>query len=594
MHRLRQIIPIYIIVLIAAAAGIGQSETILYDFSGNSADENGISIKGAGFGVYTAPDVAFGSIPTDNGFENATDGKGIIILADGEEGAMILPQEVKSDKPAFLRCSVRATAPHISVYLASIDQSQNQFVSTITPNTGSYFLDRYKRISNFVIPPSSGFQPIIQIVNTSPTEPVTVYLDNFEIHLLEPGQYYSTEFIDGDESDPAEIAITPFIPSPTPTPTSTPTPEPTATFTPTPSPTNTPTPTLTPTPTPLDYGWIEFSGSIRAADTGLPMNNVVVKIEGDSIQQQIVLSDSGGDYNIDVYGYLYDFYQISAEASGYNTYQTLSNYDPREPQIQVNDIRMTRIPGPTPTPMPRPDRNLTIDLGVLPEGAKPLEMIWIPPGMFQMGSPENEIGRSNDETRHSVSITRGFYLGKYEITQAQWQAVMNASPSNSKGINKPVETISWIDANAFVDKLNKMNQGTFRLPTEAEWEYACRAGTATRFYWGEDSSYTEIGNYAWYDLNAGLSLQEVGVKLPNAWGLYDMIGNVFEWCSDYYGEYPTGLQIDPSGPSKGAARVRRGGSWLTLKESCRSAARGSLTAYMKSQYIGVRILREHP
>ncbi|MGC9326226.1 MAG: formylglycine-generating enzyme family protein, partial [Candidatus Hinthialibacter sp.] len=109
-----------------------------------------------------------------------------------------------------------------------------------------------------------------------------------------------------------------------------------------------------------------------------------------------------------------------------------------------------------------------------------------------------------------------------------------------------------------------------------------------------DPSYTEIGNYAWYDLNAGLNLHEVGELLPNAWGFYDMIGNVFEWCHDYYGDYPSGLQVDPSGPSNGAARVRRGGSWMTLKDSCRSAARGSLTAYMKSQYIGMRLLREHP
>ncbi|MGC9326227.1 MAG: formylglycine-generating enzyme family protein, partial [Candidatus Hinthialibacter sp.] len=483
MHHLRQIIPMYILVFIGAAAGVGQSETILYDFSANSPDENNISIMGAGFGVYAAPDVAFGSIPTDNAFENATDGKGIILLADGEEGAMILPQPVESNKPAFLRCSVRATAPHISVYLASIDQSQNQFVSTITPNAGSFFLDQYRRISDIVIPPSTGFQPIIQIINTSPTDPVIVYLDNFEIHLLEPGQYYSTEFLDGDESDPVEIAITPFIPTPTPTPTSTLTPTPTSTptpsptFTPTFTPTKTPSPTLTPTPTPRDYGWIEFSGRVTASDTGLPMHNAVIKIDGDSIQKQTLLTDSGGNYKIRVYGYLFDFYQISAEANGYYTYQTLSNYDPREPQTQINNIRMTRIPGPTATPTPIPDQMLTIDLGDLPEGAKPLEMIWVPPGMFQMGSPEDEAGRSEDELLHSVKITRGFYLGKYEVTQAQWEAVMNFNPSNSKRINKPVETISWIEANNFIDKLNEMNLGTFRLPTEAEWEYACRART---------------------------------------------------------------------------------------------------------------------
>ncbi|MBC7324568.1 MAG: formylglycine-generating enzyme family protein, partial [Moorella sp. (in: Bacteria)] len=130
-------------------------------------------------------------------------------------------------------------------------------------------------------------------------------------------------------------------------------------------------------------------------------------------------------------------------------------------------------------------------------------MVLIPAGTFMMGSPNNEQDRSSNEgPQHQVTLTKPFYLGKYEVTQAQWKAVMGSNPSYFRGNNLPVEQVSWNDCQTFIQRLNQLGQGTFRLPTEAEWEYACRAGTTTRFYWGDDPNYSQIGQYAWYDRNS--------------------------------------------------------------------------------------------
>ena len=170
-----------------------------------------------------------------------------------------------------------------------------------------------------------------------------------------------------------------------------------------------------------------------------------------------------------------------------------------------------------------------VNLPGLVAGATPLEMILIPAGTFTMGSPSNEKDRTIDEVQHQVTLTKDFYIGKYEVTQAQWQAVMGSNPSSFSGDNNPVELVSWNNCQEFITKLNQMGQGTFGLPTEAEWEYSYRAGTTTAFYWGEDTGYSQIGQYAWYSSNSSSKTHEVGQKLPNAWGMHDMIGNVNEW-----------------------------------------------------------------
>ena len=218
-----------------------------------------------------------------------------------------------------------------------------------------------------------------------------------------------------------------------------------------------------------------------------------------------------------------------------------------------------------------------------------IEMVWIPAGSFDMGSPKDEKGRDKGETQHRVTLTKGFWMGKYEVTQAQWQAVMGNNPSRFKGSNLPVEEVSWNDCQDFIRKLNAKGQGAFRLPTEAEWEYACRAGTQSRFCFGDSDS--SLGTYAWYRSNSGWKTHEVGQKSPNRWNLYDMHGNVWEWCQDWKGDYPSGSVTDPTGPSTGSGRVRRGGGWRLNPRYCRSADRSGGGPGLRRDDLGFRLAR---
>ncbi|MEW6237361.1 MAG: formylglycine-generating enzyme family protein [Candidatus Omnitrophota bacterium] len=245
--------------------------------------------------------------------------------------------------------------------------------------------------------------------------------------------------------------------------------------------------------------------------------------------------------------------------------------------------------------------SVTIPLPNLPEGAKPLEMVLIKTGMFVMGAPYSERGRSNDYDwpPHEVTISKDFYLGKYELTQAQWQAVMGSNPSNFQGNpNNPVENLLWSDCQEFIEKLNQLGQGIFRLPTEAEWEYACRAGTRTRFSYGDiletddQREFSPIHDqYMWWCTNSSDQPHEVGLKLPNPWGLYDMHGNVWEWCSDWWeAPYARWPQVDPQGPETGTSIVIRGGSWFDYSSSCRSAFHYTVSEG-KYYNIGFRVCR---
>ena len=235
-----------------------------------------------------------------------------------------------------------------------------------------------------------------------------------------------------------------------------------------------------------------------------------------------------------------------------------------------------------------PGETITINLPGLPAAAKPLEMVLIPAGTFMMGSPSTEKDRKDDEgPQHEVTITNSFYLGKYEVTQEQWYAVMGTLPSAFTEVrNHPVEQVSWDDCQSFVEKLNEMGLGEFRLPTEAEWEYACRAGTVTPYYWGDES----IEDYAWYNANSGSRTHEVGLKLPNDFGLYDMSGNVWEWCQDWHGAYSAEDQVDPTGQQSGSLRVFRGGCWYGPARYCRSASRYWNTPDGSGNHIGFRVV----
>jgi formylglycine-generating enzyme required for sulfatase activity len=234
------------------------------------------------------------------------------------------------------------------------------------------------------------------------------------------------------------------------------------------------------------------------------------------------------------------------------------------------------IPAPVNPPLPREDKP---QLVVVPGGTRAGEVItnslemklaWIPPGNFVMGSPPGEKGRG-DDVPHRVTLTKGFWLGVYPVTQAQWQAVMKSNPSRFKGDDRPVEQVSWYDCQEFCRKLSVREGKTYRLPTEAEWEYACRAGTTTAYCFGDDPA--QLGEYAWYRGNSNQKTHPVGQKKANAWGLYDMHGNVWQWCLDWYGDYPGSDQVDPQGPAWGPARVVRGGCWGLDPRSCRSAHR---------------------
>ncbi|MBO7412014.1 MAG: SUMF1/EgtB/PvdO family nonheme iron enzyme, partial [Ottowia sp.] len=204
-----------------------------------------------------------------------------------------------------------------------------------------------------------------------------------------------------------------------------------------------------------------------------------------------------------------------------------------------------------------------------------MEFVLIPAGTFQMGCTSSADKCEDNEKRHTVTISKPFYLGKYEVTQAQWEVVMGDNPSVFRGANLPVSTVSWVDAQMFVEKLNaKEGHNRYRLPTEAEWEYAARAGSTTVYSFGDDAA--QLGDYAWYADNAGGEPHPVGQKQPNAWGLFDMHGNVYEWVQDYYGKYGAGAVTDPRGPAGvGELSVRRGGSWNDPVEYCRTAFRSN-------------------
>jgi formylglycine-generating enzyme required for sulfatase activity len=260
------------------------------------------------------------------------------------------------------------------------------------------------------------------------------------------------------------------------------------------------------------------------------------------------------------------------------------------------------------------------------------EMVWIPAGTFTMGSPANEPGRFDNETQHQVTLTAGFYMGKYPVTQAQYEAVMGRNPSyftepvspETSTANRPVEQVSWYDAIVFCNKLsmkeglspayrinestNPDNWGTvptgysagwnaveivagskgYRLPTDAQWEYACRAGTTTAYNTGDNIPTNQVnyrGNIEWNRTT------EVGKYEPNAWGLYDMHGNVWEWCWDRYGDYSSGAQTDPTGAVSGDNRMIRGGCWDIDGQYLRSALRGGGIPDSRSYGIGFRLVR---
>lgn len=230
-------------------------------------------------------------------------------------------------------------------------------------------------------------------------------------------------------------------------------------------------------------------------------------------------------------------------------------------------------------------------------GGSSLEFIWIPSGSFRRGSDGAEAGRDPDEgPRHPVILSRGFFLGVHEVTQAQWMAVMGTNPAvfrhGPEAPRRPVESVSWEDCRAFIARLAEIGAGRFRLPTEAEWEYAARAGSETRFPWGDDPSGFATHQHAWANSRSMAITHPVGGKPPNAWGLHDMHGNVWEWCFDWYGPYAGREQRDPTGPGEGREKVFRGGSWFDFPPSLRSANRHRHRPDERYAAVGLRLVWE--
>ncbi|MGO8930274.1 MAG: formylglycine-generating enzyme family protein [Limisphaerales bacterium] len=259
----------------------------------------------------------------------------------------------------------------------------------------------------------------------------------------------------------------------------------------------------------------------------------------------------------------------------------------------------------------------------VPTGVVTTNMVWIPAGTFVMGSPTNEAERGSDETQHTVTLTHGFYVGKYQVTQGEYLALIGTNPSRfttedwngnpiPPDLNRSVEQVSWIDATNYCAHLTQQEQAAgrlpsgwvSRLPTESEREYACRAGTTTAFNFGNAIHGGMANFYDYYEYDASIGdifvanpavpwlprTTSVGSYQPNAWGLYDMHGNVWEWCQDWYGTYPAGSVTDPQGPSSGSLRVDRGGSWSDDGGGCRSANRGGYPSYGGGAGIGFRVV----
>lgn len=250
----------------------------------------------------------------------------------------------------------------------------------------------------------------------------------------------------------------------------------------------------------------------------------------------------------------------------------------------------------TPNPILSGEKRLINSVG--------MEFILIPAGTFIMGSPLDEPDRDKNEPQHQVILSRPFYLQVTEVTLGQWQELMGKrffERRKGKG-DIPVSRVSWFDCSDLISKLNKLNEGNYRLPTEAEWEYACRAGSTTAYTWGPmiDCNKARYGG----SKECEETLKSKGFSpngpapvkgyQPNAWGLYDMHGNLWEWCQDWLGNYPSHVATDPKGPDSGTNKVRRGGSWFKYGYYCRSANRTYAHPASRLQTTGLRVVREAP
>ena len=237
---------------------------------------------------------------------------------------------------------------------------------------------------------------------------------------------------------------------------------------------------------------------------------------------------------------------------------------------------------------PRVSSSYTDDGIMFSIGNVRFEMVRVEGGTFTMGATAEQGSDASEDEKPTHQVTLpSYYIGKTEVTQALWQAVMGSNPSNFKGSNLPVEEVSWEDCQTFIRKLNALTGKNFRLPTEAEWEFAARGGNNSRGY--KYSGSNTLSNVAWYDDNSSDKTHPVATKAPNELGIYDMSGNVWEWCSDWYGSYSTSSQYNPTGPNSGSDRVNRGGCWDSYAWSCRVSLRNYVNPAYRGYDLGLRL-----
>lgn len=670
---MRKWIPLSAIAWICAVSVWAQESAIRYEFSGKTAEENSATLQGAGFGAYPQAIVEFGYIPTDNAFDGATDGQGVLITAQPGEGVMIFGQTIASQNAAVIRCSVRTDSAHAQVTLAAIGGAPDTFVSTNSPANEAYFQGQYKRLGVLVTPPAGGFTPVLQILNTSATEPLTAYVDNLEIYFLDRFYGYHGEFLNCDETDPAGDAIQKEL-----------TGNESGMMGPEGKTSTRSTPPIQPDGVSVDnFIRLDYSGktaeansvSLQGAGFGaypqasvsfsyLPTDNAFdgatdgqgaiieakpgegVMIFGPSltnnksamIRCNVRTEGANAAITIAAIGAEPDRFVSTSTTNnpGYfqGQYKRLSVFavppaGGLQPVIQIVNTSETEpliayldnfdvividsfsyyygefLNGDETDPsngqigFPADDSSTaftqqTLDINLT--SSVKMRLLSVPSGSFTMGSPSTETDRSDTENpQRIIQISKSFYIGEAEVTQKQWAALMNNNPSqNYIGDNMPVNYISWNDCQTFIAKLNALNQGKFRLPTEAEWEYCCRATKTTRFYWGDDAAYTDFGQYCNSTTNANVfALLNVRSLMPNGWKLYDMSGNVMEYCSDWYeSPYSTTILTDPTGPSTGTYKALRGGCYSYHPRSSRSAARYIMLPDTPFVFAGLRVVRE--
>jgi formylglycine-generating enzyme required for sulfatase activity len=268
----------------------------------------------------------------------------------------------------------------------------------------------------------------------------------------------------------------------------------------------------------------------------------------------------------------------------------IGGLNPKSPaEVNKSDAVVPTNAPPAAPSAPAPAQQISLDLG----NKVTMKFSLIPSGKFMMGSPKDEKDRrENEGPQHEVTISKPFYMGACQVTQEQYEQIMGKNPSRFKEAHNPVEHVSWGDAVEFCKALSKKTGKTVSLPTEAQWEYACRAGSKTRFSYADDNAYAALGDYAWYMKNSEGKTHPVGLKKPNDWGLYDMHGNVWEWCSDWYDKDYYSAKAndrDPQGPASGICRVLRSGSCVCCPLGCRSAFRRGLSPDTQLNIIGFRV-----